>query len=117
MPYLVLLLAVLTAACTTPLTLAPHGSWDGATELGPVKACKGGSLSFDQECAGWPLSIPSIPPPDTHYTELKAKAATQYKLDPSLIVLKDVSVEYVTEINGVIRGWKATEIAGRRGLN
>ncbi len=43
------------------------------------------------------------------------KAATQYKLDPALIVLKDVSVEYVTELNGVIRVWKATAIAGRRG--
>ncbi len=90
--------------CTTPLNLASHGSWEGATELGPVKACKGGSLSTDQECSGWPLSLPSLPPPDTHYTELKAEAATQYKLDPSLIVLKDVSVEYFTELNGVIRG-------------
>lgn len=114
---LILLLVFLTVGCTTPLTLAPHGSWDNATELGPVMACKGGSVSFDRECSGWPLSIPSLPSPDTHYTELKAKAATQYNVDPSLIVLKDVSVKYVTEINGVIRGWKATAIAGRRALN
>lgn len=100
--------------CTTPLTLASHGSWDGATELGPVMACKGGSLSIDRECSGWPLSLTSMPSPDTHYAELKAKAATQYQVDPALIVLKDVSVEYVTEINGVIRGWKVTALAGRR---
>ena len=110
-------LLLITIGCTTPLTLASYGSWEGAIELGPVKACKGGSLSIDQECSGWPLSLPSLPSPDTHYTELKAKAATQYKLDPSLIVLKDVSVEYVAEINGVIRGWKATAIAGRRASN
>lgn len=108
------LVALFISGCTTPLTLAPHGSWDGATELGPVRACKGGSLSIDQECAGWPLSLPSMPAPDTHYTELKAKAAQQYKVDPSVIVLKDVSVDYVTEINGVIRGWKAHAIAGRK---
>lgn len=105
---------LLLAGCTTPLTLASHGSWDGATELGPVRACKGGSLSIDRECSGWPLSLPSMPSPDTHYTELKAKAADQYKVDASLIVLKDVSVEYVTEVNGVVRGWKATAVAGRR---
>jgi hypothetical protein len=114
---LIVLLVFLTAACTTPLTLAPHGQWDGATELGPVMACKGGSASFDRECSDWPLSISSLPSPDTHYTELKAKAATQYNVDPSLIVLKDVSVKYVIEINGVIRGWKATTIAGRHSLN
>lgn len=103
------------AGCTTPLTLAPHGTWDSTTtELGPVMACKGGSISFDQECSGWPLSIPSLPPPDTHYTELKAKAAGQYHVDPAHVVLKDVAVEYVTEINGVIRGWKATAVAGQR---
>lgn len=108
---------LLTVGCTTPLTLASHGSWDGATELGPVRACKGGSLSIDRECSGWPLSLPSMPSPDTHYAELTAKAAAQYHVDPSLIVLKDVAVEYVTEINGVIRGWKVTAIAGRRTLN
>ena len=101
-------LMLITLGCTTPLNLAPHGAWDGATELGPVMACKGGSVSFDRECSGWPLSIPSLPPPDTHYTELKAKAAAQYHVDASVVVLKDVAVEYVTEVNGVIRGWKAS---------
>ena len=109
------IIAILTlAGCTTPLTLASHGSWDGATELGPVRACKGGSLSIDRECSGWPLSLPSMPSPDTHYAELTAKAAEQYKVEASRIVLKDVAVEYVTEINGVIRGWKATAMAGRK---
>lgn len=109
---LAIIVLITSASCTTPLTLASHGSWDGATELGPVRACKGGSLSIDQECSGWPLSLPTMPHPDTHYAELKAKAAAQYQVDPSRIVLKDVAVEYVTEINGVIRGWKASAIAG-----
>lgn len=112
---LVVGLALLLAGCTTPLMLPESGSWDGVTELGPVYACKGGSHSFQRKCkGGWPLSLPSLPAPDIHYAELRADAATRYATDPSLIVLKDVSVEYLAELNGVIRGWDAQAIAGRR---
>lgn len=104
------------AGCTTPIMLPPSGMWDATTvALGPVVACKGGASSgtVEEGCGGWPLSLPSMPHPDVHYAELKARAAQQYTVDQSVVVLKDVHVDYRSEINGVIRGWRATAIAGR----
>jgi len=105
---------LLLSGCTTPIMLPSSGAWDGASELGPVYACNGGTFSSDEGCSGWPLALVSMPSPETHYAELRAKAAKQFHVDPDRIALKDVSVEYLTEINGVIRGWKATAIAGKR---
>lgn len=111
---LVLFLFAFLTACTTPMTLPSSGTWASHTEtLGPVVACKGGNFTTDSECNKWPISIASMPAPEIHYAELRAKAATQYSVDSPLIVLKDVLVEYNTEINGVIRGWRASAIAGK----
>jgi hypothetical protein len=93
------------------------GSWTAETiVLGRVVACRGGNLDFSEDhkdCNQWPISLPSLPHPETHYAELRTKAALQYQIDVGTIVLKDVQVTYNTELVGTIRGWKATAIAGR----
>lgn len=110
------LLFLLLTGCTSPMMLPPSGTWESQTStLGPVVVCKGGNFASEPEgCNQWPLSIPSMPHPDIHYGELRAKASETYSVDAALIVLKDVIVEYTTEINGVIRGWKASAVAGKR---
>lgn len=104
-------------AAKTPILLPSSGTWTADTVLlGPVVACKGGNSDFSEhhkECNKWPLSIPSLPHPETHHAELRTKAAEQYYVDGSTIVLKDVQVTYNTELVGTIRGWKATAIAGK----
>lgn len=111
------LLLLSACAARTPMLLPSSGIWTVDTVLlGPVVACQGGNRDFSEhhkECNKWPLSIPSLPHPETHHAELRAKAAEQYHVDGSAIVLKDVQVTYNTELVGTIRGWKATAIAGR----
>ncbi len=109
-----LILAILTG-CTTALPLPPSGQWSERTiVLGPVVVCKGGNFSSEPKgCNQWPLALAVPPSPEIHYLELKTKAAEQYTVDANFVVLRDVSVEYTTEINGIVRGWRAHAIAGK----
>lgn len=113
---LIMVMILSVSACTTPIVLPSSGAWVEHTEtLGPVVVCKGGNFALEpQGCNQWPLSIATMPAPDTHYAELRAKAAEQYQVDAAEIVLKDVKVEYTTEMNGVVRGWRAAAIAGKK---
>jgi hypothetical protein len=105
----IFLLALALSACTTPMMLAPSGSWDANVRaLGPVEACRGGTVDSGRSCGQWPLSIAMMPGPESHYVELRTKAMELYQVDYDSVVLKDVHVVYSTEINGVIRGWRAT---------
>jgi hypothetical protein len=91
------------------MMLAPSGSWDANVRaLGPVEACRGGTVDSGRSCGQWPLSIAMIPGPESHYVELRTKAMELYQMHYDSVVLKDVHVVYSTEINGVIRGWRAT---------
>lgn len=116
---ILLALALFLGGCAnhSELMLPSAGNWTSDTVvLGPVFACRGGNMDFSsdhEECNKWPLSIPSLPHPDTHYAELRTKAAQQYQVDVGTIVLKDVQVVYNTELVGTIRGWKVTAMAGR----
>jgi hypothetical protein len=118
-PLSILFAIMLLSGCAnrSTLLLPSAGTWTADTVLlGPVVACRGGNLDFTaqhKECNQWPLSIPSLPHPDTHHAELRTKAAQQYQTDVSMIVLKDVAVTYNAELVGIIRGWKATAIAGK----
>ena len=107
---------VLLSGCSSLIVLPSSGTWETRTVLlGPVVVCRGGNFSMEpKDCNQWPLSIPTMPSPEIHYAELRAKAAELYETDPTVVVLKDVNVKYTTEINGVIRGWRATAIAGKR---
>lgn len=116
---ILLIVTLLLPACAarTPIMLPAAGTWTTDTVLlGPVVACRGGNHDFTEhhrECNQWPISVPSLPHPETHHAELRTKAAQQYQSDIGTIILKDVEVTYNTELNGVIRGWKATAIAGK----
>lgn len=112
----ILILSLLLIGCTSPMMLPSSGTWEERTvTLGPVVVCKGGNFSFTpKDCNQWPLSIPSMPVPEIHYAELRAQAAEEYSVDAARIILKDVLVKYNAEINGVIRGWKASAIAGKK---
>lgn len=119
MRFTLLVLALILPGCAnqSTLLLPSAGTWTADTiTLGPVVACRGGNLDFTEhskECNQWPLSIPSLPHPETHHAELRTKAAQQYQTEVSLIVLKDVHVTYNAELVGTIRGWKATALAGK----
>jgi len=112
-------IGLMMSACAnrSDLMLPSVGSWTPETiVLGRVVACRGGNLDFSddhKDCNKWPLSLPSLPHPETHYAELRTKAAQQYQVDVGAIVLKDVQVTYNSELVGTIRGWKASAIAGR----
>lgn len=96
------------------MMLPPSGTWDsGVRTLGPVEVCRGGTIDSGPSCNQWPLSIMSMPVPDSHYAELRMKAAELYQVDSAAVVLKDINVVYSTEINGVIRGWRAKALAGK----
>jgi hypothetical protein len=115
------LLLLLTACANHSTLLLPAaGTWTSDTVLlGLVVACRGGNMDFSEhheECNQWPLSIPSLPHPEIHHAELRAKAAQQYQTGAATIVLKDVQVLYNTELVGTIRGWKASAIAGKNPL-
>lgn len=116
--FLVMASTLTGCAANTVLMLPGSGAWEERTAiLGPVVACRGGNSDFSEthkECNNWPISVTHMPPPEAHYAELRAKAAEQYHVDPALIALKDITVSYNTELNGVIRGWKAQAIAGQR---
>lgn len=111
------LLLLTGCANHSQLLLPSAGAWTAETvTLGPVMVCKGGNMDFSSDhkaCNNWPLSVPSMPHPETHHAELRSQAAQQYKAPVEAIVLKDVQVTYNSELNGVIRGWKATALAGR----
>lgn len=108
---------LLVVGCTSLIILPSSGTWDTRTvSLGPVVVCRGANFSTEPEdCNQRALSIPSLPVPDIHYGELRARAAELYKVDPTAVVLTGVQVEYLTEANGVIRGWRATAVAGKKG--
>lgn len=42
------------------------------------------------------------------------KAATLYNIPEREIVLGEITVGFYNELNGVVRGWQAKTIAGRR---
>lgn len=81
----------------------------GVTILGEVTACQG---AF---CEGqWPLSLPQPPPAYTYQRAIQKKAATQFSVPESEIVLGEIAVGYHAEMIGTIRGWEATAMVGRK---
>jgi hypothetical protein len=83
---------------------APSGEWTAQTEtLGPVKADSG----------KWPLSLKTPPPEYTFYSALRSVAKGMYGAPENEIVLGEVEVKLSSELDGTIRSWTATSIAGR----
>ncbi len=81
----------------------------GVTILGEVTACQG---AF---CEGqWPLSLPQPPPAYTYQRAIQKKAATQFAVPESEIVVGEIAVGYHAELIGTIRGWEASALVGRK---
>lgn len=82
---------------------------DGMTILGEVTACQGGF------CHGqWPMSLAVPPPASTYQAALRKEASKQYNVPEGEVRLGEVTVGFYSEINGTIRGWTATALAGRK---
>lgn len=95
--------ALLFVGCQT-VTFPPYGSWTPEVEtLGPVRA----------ESGGWPLSLKAPPPEYTFHSALRSVAHGTYGVPENEVVLGEVSVEFMSELDGTIRSWKASAIAGR----
>jgi hypothetical protein len=100
-----ILAAALLCGCVSTIKYPayPVVSWAQVKTLGVVTADSG----------GWPLSLNSPPPDYTYYSALQNKAAKQYDVPKSQVVLGEVSVNYGAEMDGTIRDWTATAIAGQ----
>jgi len=104
-------LMVLLGGCATQLTYPGLGTWGpGVQELGRITTCRGAFCPT----AGMFGSLSLTTPPDafTYQSALRNQAVLQYHVPADQIVLSDISVKVYTEVNGVVRGWKATATAG-----
>ncbi len=104
---LCLALFALCSGCTSVIKVAPYPTpapWsDDVKRLGTVTADSG----------RWPLSLHSVPPDYTFYAALRAKASSQFNVPEAEVLLGEVTVKIGAELDGTIRDWKATAIAGR----
>lgn len=97
----------LFSGCVSQINVPPSPdiAWDDSVKvLGPVTAKHG----------RWPLSLKSPPPAETYYVALRTTAASTFGVRESDVVLRDVSVQIGAEMDGTIRDWKATAVAGQR---
>lgn len=117
---LALLLLFLTGCSVTKSSLFPGtGQTPGLQEagvviLGEVTACQGGFCKKEGGGYEWPLSLPQPPPAYTYQRAIQKKAATQFSIPESEIVLGEMAVGYHAEMIGTIRGWEATALVGRK---
>ena len=99
--------SALLCGCASTIKYPPYPAtvnWGtGVKVLGKVTADSG----------GWPLSLNAPPPEYTYYSALQDTAAKQFAVPRNQIVLGEVSVDYMAEIDGTIRSWTATAIAGQ----
>ena len=104
-PLMVLALAVVLCGCQSVVKYAPPNQWSADVRtLGPVMADSG----------RWPLAL-NVPPPEyTYAAALRVKAAIEYKVSESEVVLGEITVKYWAEMVGTIRSWEATAIAGQK---
>jgi len=101
-------IALLFAGCTSVLKIAPYPTAEvWGTDVHPL-----GTVTANS--GRWPMSLHSVPPDYTFYAALRSKAASQFGVAESEIVLGEVTVKIGAELDGTIRDWKATAKAGQR---
>jgi len=106
MKTIIYLLAATTllTGCESVVKYPPSANWDSTVHvLGPIKADSG----------FWPLSLRHTPPQYTFTSALQNKAATQYNVPASSVVLGEMSVSIGSEMDGTIRDWTAQALAGQ----
>jgi hypothetical protein len=103
-----LIFCALFWGCTSIVKVPPYPdatAWDKDVQpLGTVTADSG----------KWPLSLHTTPSDYTIQAALRAKAAKDFGVPESEIVLSEASVQIGAELDGTIRDWKATASAGRK---
>jgi hypothetical protein len=101
---IMVLAAALLCGCESTLKYPPSANWGPGTKvLGPVKADSG----------IWPLSLSAPPPQYTYFSALRDKAAYQFNLPPDSIAIGEMTVMIGAEMDGTVRDWTATAIAGQ----
>lgn len=87
---------------------------NGVTILGEVTACQGGMCKKEGGGYEWPMSLPQPPPAYTYQRAIQQKAAKQFNVPESEIVVGEIAVGYRAELIGTIRGWEASALVGRK---
>lgn len=82
--------------------------------LGDVTACQGAWCKKPEGGYEWPIGLSHPPAALTYQRALERKAAQQFGVPESEVVLGDISVGFTTELIGTIRGWEASAVAGRK---
>jgi len=101
--------AALLCGCVSTVKYPPSAGWDGPNikPLGEVAADSG----------RWPLSLHTTPPEYTFYAALRDKAVAQYNVPVNSVVIGEMTVTIGAEMDGTIRDWKATALAGQKTNN
>jgi len=94
----------------------PNLHEEGIQVLGEVEACRGAFCPARDGEGGqeWPLALSSAPPASAYHALLRKRVAAQYHVPEHDVRLGEVTVEYYTELDGTIVGWKAKAQAGRQ---
>jgi hypothetical protein len=104
---IIAILAWAFSGCTSLVKVPPYPTgtaWSSEVKrLGVVTADSG----------RWPLSLHSVPSDYTFQAALRSKAAAQFGVPETEIVLGEASVKVGAELDGTIRDWKATAEAGQ----
>jgi hypothetical protein len=96
--------AALLCGCESTLKYPPSANWGPNTKiLGPVKADSG----------MWPLSLSAPPPQFTYFAALRDKAAYQFNQPADSIAIGEMTVVVGSEMDGTVRDWSATAVAGQ----
>ena len=83
--------------------------------LGQTTSCQGIYCKDDEtRKLEWPVDLRTPPPADVYQALIRQKAARIYKVPESQIVVGDIHVTYTTELVGIIHGWTASAIVGKR---
>ena len=115
---LILALILLTGCISSPTLYPGTGQTPdlqepGVTVLGEVTACQGAWCKKDDGGYESQLSLPAPPPAYTYQSALAKKAAKQYGIPESDVVIGEMKVGYYAEMIGTIRGWKADAPVGK----
>jgi len=94
----------LLCGCESTIKYPPSANWGPNTKvLGQVKADSG----------FWSLSLSAPPPQYTYFAALRDKAAFQFNLPAEAIAIGEMTVVVGSEMDGTVRDWTATAIAGQ----
>lgn len=94
---------LLLTGCESTLKYPPTAGWKTSQPLGPITATSG----------IWPLSLNAPPPQYTYFAALRDKAAYKFNIPPASVEFDEMTVTFGSELDGTVRDWRATAIAGQ----